>query len=120
MIEKYWHSAAWSLSWVFVLVAIVCLFFADIDITTQQPWQELSRLFNGLIAPSLDRIDEPFQALLQTIAFAILGVALGSSSGFALAFIFHWRSVRLLCAFVRAIHELFWALIFCKYLVYTL
>lgn len=73
---------------------------------------ELQRLFAGLLEPSFQNIDEPFQALLQTVAFAVLGVAVGSVSGFALALLFHWRLVRILCAFVRAIHELFWALIF--------
>ena len=106
------HSPAWRLSWLFVAIAIVCLPFADLAITTLDPWAELQLLFSGLLSPSLRNIDAPFQALLQTVAFAILGVAVGSVSGFALALIFHWRLVRMMCAFVRAIHELFWALIF--------
>ncbi len=112
MTPKYRHSASWNLSWGFVLIAIICVYFADLAISTQQPWEELSRFFSGLIPPSFDRIDEPFDALLQTLAFAILGVALGSVSGFVLSLMFHWSLIRLLCAFVRAIHELFWALIF--------
>lgn len=93
-------------------IAIACLPFADLSITTLEPWQELTHFFSGLLAPSFKHIDAPFQALLQTVAFAILGVAVGSASGLALTLIFHWRIVRIACAFVRAIHELFWALIF--------
>lgn len=73
---------------------------------------ELGRLFAGLLQPTLSGIEKPFEALLQTVAFAILGVAAGSLIGFALAQLFHFRLVRTVCALVRAVHELFWALIF--------
>jgi len=108
----YRHSASWSVSWWFVVIAFCCLPFADLAIITLDPWSELSQFFKGLLVPSLENINQPFQALLQTLAFAILGVAVGSASGFGLALIFHWRLIRIVCAFVRAIHELFWALIF--------
>ena len=73
---------------------------------------ELGRLFAGLLQPSLMTIDRPFEALLQTVAFALLGVAAGSLVGFALAQLFHIRLIRVICALLRAVHELFWALIF--------
>lgn len=73
---------------------------------------ELGRLFAGLIQPSLLSIEQPIEAILQTIAFAILGVSAGCLAGFALAQVFHIRLVRTLCALIRAVHELFWALIF--------
>jgi len=42
----------------------------------------------------------------------VLGVGLGASAGLALAVVFaRSRSVRLICAFLRSIHELFWALL---------
>lgn len=95
-----------------VMIAIACLPFADLTINTYDPWTELGRLLAGLLQPSLTGIEKPFIALLQTIAFALLGVAAGSLMGFALAQLFHLRLVRILCASVRAVHELFWALIF--------
>ena len=112
MRRDFKHSPAWRVSWLFVAIAILCLPFADLGITTLDPWAELQHFFMGLLEPSFEHLDEPFQALLQTVAFAILGVTVGSACGFGLALIFHWRVVRVLCAFVRAIHELFWALIF--------
>ncbi len=106
------HSATWYVSWLFVAIALVCIPFADFGIDTLEPWGELKRLFGGLLPPSLATIDAPLSALLQTIAFAILGVAFGGVTGFILALIFHWTVVRVICALLRAVHELFWALIF--------
>jgi phosphonate transport system permease protein len=69
-------------------------------------------MVDGVFAPSLVNVDGLAAAFLQTVSFALLGVALGSISGFLLALTFHYRIVRVGCAFVRAIHEIFWALIF--------
>ncbi len=96
----------------FVVIAVACLPFVDLSINTYDPWAELGRLLGGLLQPSLSGIEKPFFALLQTVAFAMLGVAAGSLAGFILAQVFHLRLVRILCASVRAVHELFWALIF--------
>jgi phosphonate transport system permease protein len=111
-VSTFQRSAHWKISWLFVFIAIVCLPFADLSINTYDPLAELGRLFSGLLQPTLSGIDKPFEALLQTIAFALLGVAFGSVVGFFLAQIFHIRLVRVICALVRAVHELFWALIF--------
>ena len=108
----YKHSQAWKVSWLFVFIAGVSLLFADIEIISLEPWQELKRLFLGLVTPDWSHPKEIGEAFLQTLAFAILGVTGGSFFGFLLALIFHWRWVRVSCAFIRAIHELFWALIF--------
>ena len=96
----------------FVLVAFGCLLFADIEITTQDPWPEIKRLGIGLIQPNFAKWKQILEALMMTLAFAILGVALANFTGFLLAVVFHYRAVRVGCAFVRAVHELFWALIF--------
>ena len=97
---------------VFAGVAVFCLLVADIAVSTLDPWGEIGRMGLGLISPDFRAIDRLGMALLQTVAFAFTGVALGAVIGFALALVFHLRVVRLGCAFVRAIHELFWALIF--------
>lgn len=95
-----------------MLVAIACLPFSDLTINTLDPLAELGRLFSGLLQPSLAGIEEPVTALLQTIAFAMLGVTGGGITGFVLAQMFHLKFVRVSCALIRAVHELFWALIF--------
>ncbi|RUM94238.1 MAG: ABC transporter permease [Thiothrix sp.] len=108
----YRHSPSWKVSWFFVLIAGLSLLLADIEVISLEPWQELKRLFLGLISPDWAHPAEIGEAFLQTLAFAILGVAGGSFFGFLIALIFHWRWVQISCAFIRAIHELFWALIF--------
>ncbi len=96
----------------FVAIAAACLVWADLSIDTLDPWQEFARMLAGVFNPSFASLGTLADALLKTVAFAFLGVALGSICGFGLALLFHRRGVRLACAFVRAIHELFWALLF--------
>ena len=97
---------------IFFGIALVCTIFADIAITTVHPWRELSNLLLGIITPDFFTIEDLGSALLYTLAFALLGVAVGNMFGFLLSLIFFNRIVRTACAIVRAIHELFWALIF--------
>ncbi|QJQ97151.1 MULTISPECIES: ABC transporter permease [Halomonadaceae] len=95
-----------------ITLAVVCLFFGDFEISSHDPWQELGRLFMGLLQPNFSSVDFLGEALLRTVAFAFVGVGLGAVAGMLLALCFqHWW-VRTFCAFIRAIHELFWALIF--------
>lgn len=99
-------------SLIFVAIAMGCLWTADLEITTVDPWTEMGRLWLGLLTPDFLATEQLWEAVLNTLAFALLGVALANVVGFALALVFHLRITRILCAFVRAIHELFWALIF--------
>jgi len=96
----------------FFLLAVCLLLVADIEITTRDPWLELGRLALGIVTPDFFAVEDLAQALFNTIAFAIVGVVLGSSFGFVLALSFHHRAVRVFCAVIRAVHELFWGLIF--------
>ncbi len=96
----------------FVGLALICLFFADIEVTTIDPWREMGRLGLGILTPDFSAVERLGDALLQTVAFAILGVAAGGILGFSLATIYHLPLVRPFCAFIRSIHEIFWALIF--------
>ncbi len=102
-------------SLVFVGIAGISLFFSDIAITTQNPWVEMRRLALGLVTPDFLSVDVLGEALLRTVAFGFTGVALGAAIGFFLSFFFGLRAVRLFCAFVRSIHEIFWALIFLQF-----
>ena len=96
----------------FLFVAIVCWIFADIAISTSDPWREFGLLLKGIVTPDFYATNSLGLALAYTLAFALLGVALANIFGFGLALIFHSRIVRVGCAFIRSIHELFWALIF--------
>ncbi|MDP6391074.1 MAG: ABC transporter permease [Alphaproteobacteria bacterium] len=107
------RSATVNASFGFVGIALFCLIFADLEVTTLDPWTELGRMAWGFATPDFLAVDQLADALLQTVAFAVLGVAAGSVFGFVLAPVFqHFGPVRWVCAFIRAIHELFWALIF--------
>ncbi len=96
----------------FFAIAAACLVFADIAITTVNPWRELGRLLLGIVTPDFYATENLGSALLYTVAFALLGVAFGNVVGFGLSLLFFSRIVRTGCAVIRAIHELFWALIF--------
>lgn len=100
---------------VFIGIGAVCLLLADIAITTVEPWRELGRLSLGLVTPDFSALDYLGEALLRTVAFAFVGVGLGAGFGFLLALLFRHRWVRSTTAFLRAIHELFWALIFLQF-----
>ena len=51
-------------------------------------------------------------SLANTFSFALQGIALASTVGFLLALGYKFTLVRAFCAFIRSIHELFWALLF--------
>jgi phosphonate transport system permease protein len=100
------------LSFALAIGALLLLPFSDLAITTVDPWDVLARMGEGALTPSLAAIEQPWHALAATLAFGLQGVALGALAGFLLSFAMHRRGVRLFAASIRAVHELFWALIF--------
>jgi phosphonate transport system permease protein len=96
----------------FLALAVALLFVADIEVTTSDPWSEFGRMALGAVTPDFTATEHLLDAVLMTVSFALVGVALANMVGFLLALAFHIRAVRVGCAFIRAIHELFWALIF--------
>jgi len=100
-------------SLVLVALCIVLLPFADLSVVAHDPWAELSRMATGLALPHWRELSSPLQAIGLTVSVALWGTLLGVLLGFPLALVFfRSRLVRTGCAFVRAIHELFWALLF--------
>jgi len=93
-------------------IGLLAWWLADIEILTRSPWQELQRLALGIITPDFTATPSLLDALFTTLAFALQSVALAASAGFVLALAWHVRLVRVFCAGIRAIHELFWGLIF--------
>src|SRR5215470_7007505 len=99
-----------SASNLFLLIAAIALATADLAVSALDPWAELRRLLAGLVRPDLFSIE--VMSVVWTVAFAVLGVSIGASTGFLLALVFaRFRAVRLLCAFLRSVHEMFWALV---------
>jgi phosphonate transport system permease protein len=99
-----------SASSMFLVVAAAALMIADLSISALDPWQEMRRLVAGLARPDIFSIET--MSVVWTVAFAVLGVSIGATVGFLFALVFaRLRSIRLLCAFLRSIHELFWALL---------
>ncbi len=96
----------------FVAIALIALLLADLEISTLHPWTELSRMAWGAITPDVPALWGLKSALLNTVVFALCGIFLGVVLGIGLAFVFRFTPVRLFCAFIRAIHEIFWAFIF--------
>lgn len=116
---RYQYSPAVKASLGFVGLAVLCLLFADISVTTLDPWTEMQRMMWGVLTPDFAAAAGIGMAVVQTIAFAMCGVALGAAAGFGLAQVFHVGPVRWVCAAARAVHELFWALIFLQMLGLT-
>jgi phosphonate transport system permease protein len=99
-----------SASVLFLLIAALALGLADIAVSTVNPWSEMRRLAAGLVRPDLFSIEA--MSVVWTVAFAVLGVSIGATAGLLLALVFaRFRAIRLLCAFLRSVHELFWALL---------
>jgi phosphonate transport system permease protein len=99
-----------SASGLFVLAALMALGIADLAVIALNPWAEIGRLLSGLVRPDLLSIEA--MSVVWTVAFAVLGVAIGATIGFLFALLFaQLRLIRVLCAFLRSVHELFWALL---------
>jgi phosphonate transport system permease protein len=97
-------------SLLFLAGALLCLVVADIAVTALNPWGEMLRLLRGLVRPDVLSIEA--WSVVWTVAFAVVGVGLGASTGFVLAIAFpRLAAVRASAMVVRSIHELFWALL---------
>lgn len=99
-----------GLSALFVGIAIVLAPAADFQIAGHDPWAELARMGAGLLHPDFSALGALSYAAALTIAFAICGVALGAAAGFAMAPFYDRWPIRMVCIAIRAVHELFWAL----------
>lgn len=98
-------------SLIFALIAIFCLFWADLEISSGSPWSELKKIGIGLLTPKFTALWENFNAVLNTIFFAVCGISLGILWGFIFSFFFKNRIVRVTLSFIRSIHEIFWVML---------
>lgn len=101
-----------KLSFLFLVLALLCLPFADLVMYQVEPWTELLRMGQGILSPSFPEIGILANSLVITVAFAFVAVAGAAFLGLSLALVFHSRIVRVFSASIRSVHELFWGLIF--------
>ncbi|MGS0683343.1 PhnE/PtxC family ABC transporter permease [Shewanella sp. 125m-7] len=104
----YWQKVTLAL-W---LITVICFYFADTEIIALDPWAELLLLAKGFGAPDFFATEFLLDALWQTVSFALLGVFLALVWGAPVSLIYHKPFIAALCAFIRSIHEIFWALLF--------
>ena len=104
----YWLKITLSL-WV---IAFVCFYLSDTEIISLDPWSELQRMGLGLVSPDFFATEYLLEALWQTVSFALLGAFVGLLWGAPLALVYTNRFIAAMCAVIRSIHEIFWALLF--------
>ncbi len=96
----------------FLSLALVALFFADLEIVSLNPIFELKRLFRGIITPDFSMLFSLKQVVLNTITFAFLGITIAIFIGALLAPLYRLKIVRYFATTIRSIHEIFWAFLF--------
>lgn len=101
-----------NVSFVFLIIAIISFFFSDFSISTYEPFLELKNFSKAIFDINLTQIPALLPALFSTITIAVVAMFFACIIGFFLAIFFENFFLRTTLAFTRAIHELFWALIF--------
>ena len=95
-----------------VLAGLISLYFADLEITTLDSASLSREFFFSIFDLGFYDYTLVLDAFMTTIAIATLAIVLSAFLGAVFALFFEFRVVRIFLAFTRAIHELFWALIF--------
>lgn len=106
------NSKELNVTFAFILFALICLYFSDLEITTLDPYSELNKFFFSIIEIKFDGITTILDAILQTVFIATVSIVFSSFFGFIFAIYYKYTILKVTLAFTRAIHEIFWALIF--------
>jgi phosphonate transport system permease protein len=101
-----WRAVLYAL-----LLAALCLPFADLAVTAPSPGRMFAAIGAGFLSPDFAAIGNLGEAVAMTLAVAFAGVAIGAVAGFVMALGWRWRMVRLLSLSLRGVHELIWALL---------
>ena len=101
-----------NVSFVFLAIFVICFYFADLQISAYEPFLELGKFFVSIKDMNFSNMDSLLDATLQTVYIATVSIVLSSIIGFILSFYFKILLVRIFLSYIRAIHEIFWALIF--------
>ncbi len=95
-----------------MLLGLIAAVGGDWQWSATDPVSELTRVITGMVKPDFWATEYLLDALLSTVGIAVLGIALGLAFALFLVPLYHFAPVRLTCTAVRAVHELFWALLF--------
>lgn len=96
----------------FFIIGFVSFLLSDFSISTLEPFLELKNFASAIFQIDISKINELLPALFNTISIAVIAMFFSIILGFLFALVFENFLVRTTLAFTRAIHELFWALIF--------
>ena len=96
----------------FIFIAFISFVFSDFSISTINPFFELKKFVFSISEIKIYDIPSLLPSLARTVAIAVLAIFFSSIIGFILALMYENIIVRTILAFIRAIHEIFWALIF--------
>ena len=99
------------LSLYFALIALICCFFADLEISSANTYTELKKIGHGLITPHFETVWLHRDAVANTLTFAISGTFFGLIAGFIFSFFYDRKPVKIILSFVRSIHEIFWVML---------
>jgi len=101
-----------KVSLLFLFIGLVSFLLADFEISTTDASELSKKFFYSIFDLQFNNYSTLLDAFLNTISIAILAIFFSSIIGFFLALFFNNLLVRISLAITRAIHELFWALIF--------
>lgn len=96
---------------IFISISTILLFFADIEITSLYPFLELSKIFIGILTPKYAILFEFYDAIINTIVFAVCGISLSVIFAVPLAFLYKFTIIKIICSTIRSVHEIFWAIL---------
>jgi len=106
-----------KISLIILATGIIASLFSDLSVYATEPLTQIQLMLKGFInLPSLSTAEfggiQTLHDIGYTLSFALLGVVCSVVIGFFLSLIYQTTIIRFFCALFRAIHELFWALIF--------
>lgn len=104
------RSSRWKVVGIASLLALFCLPFADLAISTPSPGKVFAALASGFLRPDFSAISHLGEAMMLTLAVAFAGVAIGALAGLILALFWSNWLIRAISLSLRGVHELIWAL----------
>lgn len=96
----------------FFSIGLISLYFADLEISTIDTTSLTNDFLLSLLSLGFNDYQILLEAFLNTLSIAVLAIFFSIIFGAVLSLFFGSFLVRISLAFTRAIHELFWALIF--------
>ena len=112
IVSAFSYSKNIKVTALFLATFIVALFFADLSISTIDPLLEFKRFMFAIVQIDIFKTPDYLNAIFNTISIAFISIVVSAILGFIFSFYVKYNIVRASLAFIRAIHELFWALIF--------